>query len=84
MMSKLRSAVIVVSVVATTSSLRRPGKRDREELAHEARAVDPGGLVELERDPLRAREEEHDAQAERDPRADQADGRQRPREVAEP
>ena len=83
-MSKLRSALIVVSTNATTISLRRPGQRDGEELAHGAGAVDPRGVVERGRDLLRAGHEQHHAEAEGDPGADHADGGQRPGEVAQP
>ena len=54
------------------------GQRDGEELSDEARAVDARGLVELGGDSLSAGEEEHDAEPERDPRADKPDGRERP------
>ncbi len=61
-----------------------PRQRHREELAEGAGAVDARRVVELERDLLHARDEQHHAQAEGDPGADHADRRQRPREVAEP
>ena len=39
------------------------GQRDREELAHRARAVDAGRVVQVERDPLDPRDEEDHAEA---------------------
>ena len=60
------------------------GQGDREELAHRAGAVDPGGVVERGRDLLHAGHEQHHAEPEGDPGADRADGAQRPVEVAQP
>src|SRR5215218_6413835 len=62
----------------------QPRQGDREELADPARAVHPRGLVERDRDLLDAGQEEHEAEAEHDPAPDQAEGRQREVEVAEP
>ena len=47
MMSKLRSALIVVSTNATSELVAQPRQRDREELAHGAGAVDARRVVEL-------------------------------------
>ncbi|KNC24648.1 hypothetical protein FF38_03538, partial [Lucilia cuprina] len=60
------------------------GQGHREELADGPRAVDARGLVEGGIDLGHAGEQQQHAQAERDPRADHADGGQSGVEVAEP
>ncbi len=60
------------------------GQRHGEELPERAGAVDACRVVQVQRDLLDARHEEHHAQARVEPCAHQADRRQREVEVTEP
>ena len=83
-MSKLRSAAIVVIVVATTISLRRPGtvicRNSRIGPAPSTRTC----VVQACGDLLNPCEEEYEAEAVHDPCAHEAYSRHSPREIAEP
>ena len=83
-MSNAASAAITVTVRHTPISYRRLGTVIADELPEPARAVDPRGLVKGRVDLGHAGQQQDGAEPQQNPDPDEADGRERPVEVAEP